>query len=230
MRFKVGDLVFPASVVESDANSLTIQFRAPKIDMHEQVVAEAQARMRGGVFLLGDSGEPETEWRVDDSGYTYVGTEPWGMHHHTWRIEQVERLSLTSLVLGPITLDPYEYREEATDDGRVRLAARATVSDEQLQALSLLQTCEVTRVGISPEPRTMRLDAYVWGNSAAHGQAVALVCSDKRHPRVTLDAGLSGVDEPLEDLLVERGVLDRAELQERRHLARRCDDVDAWAL
>ena len=112
MRFKVGDLVFPASVVESDANSLTIQFRAPKVEMHEQVVAEARARARGGVFLLGDSGEHETEWRVDDSGFTYVGTEPWGMHHHTWRIEQVERLSLTSLVLGPITLEPYEYREE----------------------------------------------------------------------------------------------------------------------
>jgi hypothetical protein len=230
MRFKVGDLVFPASVVESDATSLTIQFRAPKLEMHEQVVAEAHARGRGGVFLLGDSGEPETEWRVDDSGFTYVGTEPWGMHHHTWRIEQVERLSLTSLVLGPVTLEPYEYREETTDDGALRLAARAAVSDEQLRALSTLQACDVTRVGISPDPRRMRLDGYVWGPSAAHGQSVALVCADLGDPRVTLAGGLSGVGDPLEDLLVQRGLLDRTELQARRHLARRIDDVDGWAL
>jgi hypothetical protein len=230
MRFKVGDLVFPASVVESDATSLTIQFRAPKVEMHEQVVAEAQARARGGVFLLGDSGQPETEWRVDDSGYTYVGTEPWGMHHHTWRIEQVERLSLTSLVLGSITLEPYEYREEQSDQGAMRLAARAAVSDEQLRTLSTHQTCEVTRVGISPQSRRMRLDGYVWGPSAAHGQAVALVCSDVGDPRVTLESGLSGVDDPLEDVLVERGILDRTELGARRHLARRVDDVDGWAL
>ena len=229
MRFKVGDLVFPASVVESDANSLTIQFRAPKVEMHEQVVAEAQARARGGVFLLGDAGEPETEWRVDDSGYTYVGTEPWGMHHHTWRIAQVERLSLTSLVLGPLTLEPYEYREESADDGSLRLAARAAVSDSALQALAGLQTCDVTRAGISPEPRRMRLDGYVWGNSE-HGQAVALVCSDVSSPRVTLAGGPSGVPDPLEDLLLERGVLDRAELRQRRHEARRVDDVDGWAL
>jgi len=230
MRFKVGELVFPASVVESDATSLTIQFRAPKVEMHEQIVAEAQARARGGVFLLGDSGEPETEWRVDDSGYTYVGTEPWGMHHHTWRIEQVERLSLTSLVIGSITLEPYEYREEQADQGPLRLAARAAVLDEQLHTLSTLQTCEVTRVGISPEPRRMRLDGYVWGPSAVHGQAVALVCSDVGETRVTLESGLTGVDDPLEDVLVERGILDRTELRARRHLARRVDDVDGWAL
>src|SRR5262245_10735473 len=173
---------------------------------------------------------PESEWRVDDSGFTYVGTEPWGMHHHTWRIEQVERLSLTALVLGPLTLEPYEYREETSEDGGLRLAARAPASDADLAALGALTSAvAVTRVGISAEPRQMLLEGYVWGPSAPHGQAVALACSDAGAPRVTL-AGQSNVRDPLLDLLVERGVLDRGELAARRHAARRVDDVDGWAL
>src|SRR5262245_15354465 len=135
MRVKVGELVFPASVVESGPGSLTIQFRAPKVEMHEQVVAEAQQRARGGVFVLDDAGEAESEWRVDDSGFSYVGTEPWGMHHHTWRIEQVERLALTSLALGALVLVPYEYREELSEAGVLRLAARAAVSEAELDSL-----------------------------------------------------------------------------------------------
>jgi hypothetical protein len=230
MRFKVGDLVFPASVVESDQTGLTIQFRAPKPEMHEQLLVEVLQRERGGVFALADKGEPESEWRVKDSGFTYVGSEPWGMHHHTWRIEQVERLSIESLVLGPLTLEPYEYREAADDDGTLQLSARAAVSDEQLHTLASLHTCDVTRVGISPEPRPMRIRGYLWGRRGDRGLAVALVCSDVSAPRVTLERGMTGVEDPLEHLLIERGVLDRAELQQRRHAARRVDDVDGWAL
>ena len=76
----------------------------------------------------------------------------------------------------------------------------------------------------------MRLEGYVWGPSAAHGQAVALVCADVGNPRVTLATARAALVDPLEDVLVERGVLDRAELHQRRHQARRIDDVDGWAL
>jgi hypothetical protein len=229
VRVKVGDLVFPASVVESGPGSLTIQFRTPKVEMHEQAVVQARQRVRGGVFVLDDAGHPESEWRVDDSGFSYVGTEPWGMHHHTWRIEQVERLALRSLALGPLALEPYEYREETSEDGVLRLAARAAVSDAELDTLRTLGDIEVVRHGISQGPRRMRLEGYVWGRTQDHGQAVALVCADLGTPRVTL-AGVADVADPLEELLVERGLVDRAELDRRRHAARRVDDVDAWPL
>ena len=231
MKFRVGELTFSASVAESNQREsaqtgaplrvLTIEFRAPKVEMHEQLLAASEQCARGGVFSVDEP--TEAEWRVEASGFTYVGSEPWGMHHHTWRIEQVERLTISALSLGPLTLVPYDYREELDADGQLRLAARASISDAELATLSTLFMVDVVRAGISPEPRRMRLEGYVWG-SGAHGQAVALVCADAGEPRVTL-AGASPVVNML-DVLFEKGMLDRADV----HAARHVTDVDAWAL
>jgi len=230
VKFRVGELTFTASVAESNQREspqtgaplrlLTIEFRAPKVEMHEQLVDAAQQHARGGVFSVDEP--TEAEWRVEASGFTYVGSEPWGMHHHTWRIEQVERLSITALVLGPLTLVPYDYREELAN-GQLRLAARATLSDADLTTLATLTDVDVVRHGISSEPRRMRLEGYVWGDGA-HGQAVAIVCADVGEPRVTL-AGATPVTNIL-DVLLDKGILDRAEV----HAARRVADVDGWAL
>jgi hypothetical protein len=239
MRFKVGDLTFSASVADvsqrasaqtgAQLRTLTIQFRAPKQELHEQLLVETQQRTRGGVFSLTDAGEPEAEWRVDDSGFTYVGSEPWGMHHHTWRIEQIERLAITALILGSLRLQPYDYREELANDGQLRLAARAAASEADLATLSTLTACEVVREGISAEPRRMVLEGYVWGQGA-HGQAVALVCADVGEPRVTLAGATGAGADELVELLVDNGLLDLTRLQARRHAARRVADIDGWAL
>src|SRR3954468_1768565 len=125
MRFQAGELSFTASVAEVDTTTsaqtgnevraLTIQFRAPKQAMHEQALDAIRERAHGGLFSLSDAGEVDAEWRITDSGVSYVGTEPWGIHHHTWRVEQIERLAITRLVLNDVALEPYDYREEITD-------------------------------------------------------------------------------------------------------------------
>src|SRR6516165_4458258 len=134
MKFRAGDLEFNASVVESSQavsaqtgnplQLLTIQFRAQKAGMHEAAVAEALQRQSGGLFSLEEASSPEIEWRVRESNWTYVGSEPWGVNHHVWRIEQMERLACTQLRLGTLALEPYDYAEEVSDE-HVRLAARA---------------------------------------------------------------------------------------------------------
>jgi len=111
----------------------------------------------------------------------------------------------------------------------VRLAARALVSEADLEAISRLAgTLDVVRVGISDEPRHMRLSGYVWGQST-DGLAVALACEDVREARVTI----AGFDAPLvadvEDL-VDLASRDRDEFWRRRHARRRVEDVDGWPL
>jgi hypothetical protein len=196
--------------------------------MHEAAVAEALQRQSGGLYSFGESDEPELEWRVRESNWNYVGSEPWGVNHHVWRIEQVERIACSRLVIGSVSLEPYDYAESVTD-GVVRLAARAMVTDADLGTISRMGgTLEVVRVGISDEPRQMRLSGYVWGHNA-DGLAVALACEDVREPRVTV----SGFDAPLiadlEDL-VDLGSFDREEFWRRRHARRRVEDVDGWPL
>jgi hypothetical protein len=244
VKFRAGGLEFHANVAEASEmrspqtgdvlRSLVIQFRAQKAEMHEQALQEAAQRRSGGLFSLGDADEPETEWCVREFNSQYVGTEPWGINHHIWRIEQVERLACERLIVGAVALEPYDYVEQASDDGAVRLAARAPIEDDALHELSRIsEPVDVVRIGISESPRHMRL-TYVWGEGL-DGQAIALVCEDIREPRVTLEGGSPGFDDlhELVAVLRSRGVLGDADLDElwsRRHAARRVANVDAWPL
>src|SRR6267378_1292402 len=138
MRFRAGELEFNATVAEASESPspqtgdplrmLTIQFRAQKVPMHEQALVQADQRRSGGLFSLSEAGQPDLEWRVRESRSSYVGTEPWGINHHIWRIEQVERLACSLLIVGSIELEPYDYAEAVSGDGVVRLVARALVA------------------------------------------------------------------------------------------------------
>jgi hypothetical protein len=239
VKFRAGELEFSASVVEASQSpspqtgdllqSMTIQFRAQKAVMHEQALEEAQQRQGGGLYSLGDGDEPELEWRVRESSSTYVGTEPWGINHHLWRIEQVERLACERLRLAGLELEPYDYAEEASESGAVRLAARALVTEDELEAISRLgsRTSEVVRVGISDAPRQMRLSGYVWGERP-EGLVIVLSLEDVVEPRVTLK-GFDGDPEELEDILALVNI-DTEELRRRRHARRHVSNVDAWSL
>jgi hypothetical protein len=239
LKFRAGDLEFNATIVDSfefaspqTANmlrSLTIQFRAQKAGVHEAAVTEALERQSGGLYSLGASDEAETEWRVRESTWTYVGTEPYGMNHHVWRIEQMERLACTQLLVGPVTLDPYDYVESTAEAGFLRLAARSAISSDGLDQLSRLSgSLDVTRLGISDTPRQMRLSGYVWAERP-DGLAVALACEDVREPRVTIAGFDSPAEADFEDLVALASV-DREELRRRRHARRKVADVDAWSL
>jgi hypothetical protein len=245
VKFKAGTLEFNATVAEAseapspqtgdNLRSLTIQFRAQKVTMHEQALEEAQQRQAGGLFSLGEGDQPEIEWRVREFTSQYVGTEPWGINHHIWRIEQVERLACERLIIGPIEVEPYDYAEEASDDGVVRVAARGLTSSADLETLSRISDAPVTvvRVGISDSPRQMSL-RYVWGERP-EGLAVVVACEDIHEPRVSLRGGTAEPD-GLHDLvavLQAKGVLgghDLQELRQRRHAGRRVVNVDGWPL
>jgi hypothetical protein len=241
VKFRAGDFEFNASVAESNQapspqsgnvlRSMTIQFRAQKVGMHEAAVAEALQRQSGGLFSVGESDEPDVEWRVRESNWTYVGSEPWGVNHHVWRIEEVERLVCDLLRFVGIELQPYDYAEEVLESGVLRLAARALITESELEHLSRLAgPFDVVRVGVSDTPRQMRLTGYVWGERP-EGLAVAVACEDVHEPKVTLD-GLEGGAESnatFDDLLAALPEHANA-LRDARHARRRVSDIDAWRL
>ena len=266
MKFKAGDLIFnTASVTEARPGqpapqtgnllrSLTIQFRAPKQAMHEAALEAAQQTRNGGLFSLTDSDEPEAEWAVRESAFQYVGSEPWGINHHSWYIEQIERLECTGLTIGSVELKPYEYVEETSEEGALRLAARAPAGETELRSIYELSAAgtpvDVVRVGINPEPRKMVVEAYVWGDGR-EGPAVALSCRDVAEPRVALAAPSTGMghsSQVAEDLLDElltslkaKGVLSQDEAEgvrsagherawQRVHTARHVQDLDGWQI
>jgi hypothetical protein len=239
VRFRAGQLEFTASVVESSQlpspqtgdplQSMTIQFRAQKAGMHEAAVTQALERQSGGLFSLAASNEPELEWRVCESNWTYVGSEPWGVNHHVWRIEQVERLACERLVVDGIALEPYDYVEEVGEPGVVRLAARAHISEADLERMSrIVRPIEVVRSGISETPRSMRLLGYVWGERP-EGPAVAITCEDVHEPRVTVRGFDGQPDDDLADLVELLG-RDVTQLSALRHARRKVSNIDGWSL
>jgi hypothetical protein len=245
LKFRAGELEFNATVAEASESpspqtgdplrTLTIQFRAQKLPMHEMALVEAEQRRSGGLFSVGDAGEPDLEWRVRSSGFNYVGTEPWGINHHVWRIEQVQRLACTRLVIGAVELEPYDYAEAISDDGVVRLVARAAISQSDLDTLSTsADVVPVRRVGISDTMRRMTL-AYVWGQRP-DGLAIVVRCVDAApEPRLTLD-GATLTEDVLGDLIIllsAKGILDDADgahLRQLRHMARHIANIDGWTL
>jgi len=221
VRFRIGEVELTASVAEVAERALTIQFRAPKIELHEQLLDAA--RRRAAVLSLEDN----REWRVANVSFGYVGSEPWGMHHHTWRLEQVSRVAIDSIRIGDLSLRPYDYREENSKDGSFRFALRAAVTDSDLHHLATLSgtLVEVQRGDLEPRSRRMLLEGFVWGTSTRHGQAVALVCSEELEPRITL-AGATSLEPRLLALLTQRGALTHAEVLALSEV----QDVDAWDL
>jgi hypothetical protein len=239
VKFRSGELEFNASVVESSQQPspqtgnplqlMTIQFRAQKEGVHEAAVTEALQRQSGGLYSLDESDTPEVEWRVRESNWTYVGTEPWGVNHHVWRIEQVERIACELLRLADVQLEPYDYAEEVLADGGVRLAARALVTESDLEAISrMVGPLEVTRLGISDTPRPMRLSGYVWGERF-EGLVVVVACAEVPEPRVYVSGYEGDLSEEIEDL-IQIGAVDVEALRERRHARRRVANVDGWEL
>ncbi|MCA1648191.1 MAG: hypothetical protein LC797_22935 [Chloroflexi bacterium] len=245
MKFKAGGLEFNATVADAGEapspqtgdplRTLIIQFRAQKAAMHEQALNEAQQRQSGGLFSLGEADQPDQEWRVRESTSSYVGSEPWGINHHTWRIEQVERLACERLIVGSVELEPYEYAEAVSDAGMVRLAARARASRAQLAELALVgDVASVIRVGISDAPRPMTV-TYLWGQTRDGQAGVAVRCQDAGEPRLSLDGASFALDMlgELIGVLQTKGVLDEADLEvlrRRRHAVRRVATIDGWPL
>jgi hypothetical protein len=220
VRFRVAELEFTASVAEVGERSLTIQFRAPRMQMHEQLLEAAQQRAHV------QSLEDDREWRIANVSFGYVGSEPWGMHHHTWRLEQVSRVAIESIRIGDLPLRLYDYREETSADGTLRFALRAAVTDSELRVLAALTGTRVAvQRDLDPRSRRMLLEGFVWGPSTRHAKAVALVCSEQLEPRVTL-AGATSLEPRVLALLTQRGVLMHAEVLALCEV----QDVDAWDL
>jgi hypothetical protein len=259
MRLRSGEQTFTVTVIEAGETPrrwIRVQFRAQTADLHTQAVEAAERGRGGGLFELDAAEAPATEWGIREASASYVGNEPWGMHHHTWLLEQVERtgpLKLVFRALEPtnaeplVQLAPYDYREEVTPTGLLRLSARGPVSDHELQlikraCLEARSILRVTRVGISSVEVPMIIEAYLWGPGRL-GPGVVLTCSEATGPRLTLAEGRLPADGPLDAAtillagLVRAGTLPevdptaiRASMADELHATWSVPNLDAWPL
>lgn len=184
------------------------------------------------VRTVDEQGNPAGRWNLSWNAYAHNA----GVHTYTLILLEHEELTLEALEVAGMELHPYEYREEVAGEGKLLICARMMGSEAEVRALrERLRNGErfaVVRHGIQPEPRWMRLGLGEWtGTPEGAKYRLTLVeegAERAEHPELArlesenLRASLGfymSFAERLVELLVSRGVVSRAEVDEIREQA-----------
>jgi hypothetical protein len=179
-----------------------------------------------------DSGDPTGRWRLSWNSYDEAG----GVHTYGLILREAEDLTLESLKIDSLELHPYEYREEVIDEGLTIWAKVVGTQSDVTRINRLIRTrpsFPVVRRGIHDEPREMRLGVAEWSEyedrikyrlvlfdqAAGEGVRAEVVRIREQNDRAAVGYYANLVDR-LTDLLVDRGVLERAEIEALREGAR----------
>jgi hypothetical protein len=74
------------------------------------LIGESKAE---GVTSVDDEGKAISKWRIGNTSWSYTQGTP--IYRHSLEIEEIEELNLDYLVVGGLTIHPYEYEEELSD-------------------------------------------------------------------------------------------------------------------
>jgi hypothetical protein len=212
-------------------------------EVHRAISAQLRALGERPVAAEDDAGEYAGRWCVSWNAYA----ESHGVHTYTLVLREVEELSLESLLVEGVEMRPYEYRESTAGDGLVICAKMVGAAEDVAKLRQLVRTQRTFRVvrrGIQDEPREMRLGVGEWSDSE-DGIKYRLVLVDRHLDRRSLPEVVhieeennrvalgfyANYLERFSELLVEKGLLARAELEALREAAGQAPGVarrDIW--
>src|SRR5690606_4539146 len=159
-----------------------------------------------------------------------------GIHTYGLILREAEELSLEVLIIDSMELHPYEYREEALEDG-LTIWAKMVGSHADVTRINRLirtrQSFPVVRKGIQNAPRERRLGVAEWSEDEdrlkyrlvlvdrdiTDGMRAELGRIQEQNDRAAFGYYANLLDR-LADLLVTRGMITRAELEALRESAR----------
>lgn len=160
--------------------------------------------------LIADTGESDGMWMVKEMSSSYRDGRP--VFQHSLELREHEELKARALQFAGLAVEPYTYEEQFDGDALV-VTAKVIINRDQQDALFREDGDEryfpVIRVGLSEEPRMMRLGRCLW----SHGQEVIkqeIVLVDQAYDD-NRDHFRHGFDEPalsrLEEMALEDGKL-----------------------
>lgn len=115
------------------------------------------------VTLFTDAGEADGIWIVEETSSSYRDGVP--VFHHVLHLREQEELKARAIQVAGLTLEPYAYEEHFDGDALV-VTAKVTIDRGQQDALCRQDDEDsyfpVVRVGLSEEPRMMRMGRCLW--------------------------------------------------------------------
>jgi hypothetical protein len=200
--------------------------------MHLWLSTALRGQSDGLVRSVDAAGDTSGRWQLSWNSYGETG----GVHTYGLILREAEDLSLECLVIDNMELYPYEYREEVLEEGLTIWAKIVGTHADVTRVNRLIRTrtsFPVIRRGIQMEPREMGLGVAEWSEyedrikyrlvlvdrEIGEGMRAALNRIQEQNTRAALGYYANLVDR-LTDLLVERQILSKAELDRIREAAR----------
>lgn len=219
MRIVLGGVELPVTVRDLEAQTsrhtgrnlrrLEVALDVNSDEAEQQAEQVLEAVSDDPVSLVAHSGETDGQWIVVERSMSYQDGLP--MFHHVLELQEWEELKARALLVAGLTLEPYAY-EERLDGEALVVTARVIIDRDQQDALFRQDDDEryfpVVRVGLSEEPRMMRMGRCLWSREqSVIRQELTLV--DRAYDDE--DPLRHGLDEPalphLEEMVVEDGKL-----------------------
>lgn len=115
------------------------------------------------VVSVDENGEVQKQWKIENTSWSYRQGSP--IYQYTLELTEEEKLNLSALKLGDMTVHPYEY-EETFEEEALGIEAKVSLSEAQhLQIKALQKSVDyfpVVRHGISKIHRQMRFGLCYW--------------------------------------------------------------------
>jgi len=228
-------------------------FRSYEAEQKKAIEDAAQAGTR--VHLGPDEGGENATWILGDHSSSFRPDEP--VVTYSWTIAEEEHLQIDRLEIGEMPFSPHRYAEEFGGSDILTINAHLRVSmDEWKRLRALSRYFSVVRWGINETPRKMRFGQVLWSSTDdadSYKLRVVLVDHhyDELHPnshgfldpfRTNTEILLtetSLLTDQLLEALISKGILDRAQIDSMRKVAKeripdkaldfdRVRDVDEW--
>lgn len=142
---------------------LLVSFRVRGRAANESTLELIGQAQKAGVTSLDENGEVEKRWKIGNTSWSYQEGQP--IYRHSLQLEETEELKATALVIDDLTAVPYEYEESFHGDDLGIEAKVAVTEQDHLLLKEMLRSrnnVQVTRHGISDQPREMQLGLCYW--------------------------------------------------------------------
>jgi hypothetical protein len=201
----------------------------------------AQAFSSSGATVETD-GTEHKQWRIGENDSMQTVGQPGG--RFTWELLEVESLQPEALIIDGWELKPYKYKETFFFEDNLEIIARVEVTREEKDRIRDMAEClQVVRKGIQDEPREMRFGPCLWSQSGENFR-IGLRLIDKKYDAKDRSHGFNEPRESnmtartirtsmelngLFDLLIAKGVLSQADVDQIQNLDRKHVNREVWS-
>jgi hypothetical protein len=159
------ETIFPSKHTGRNLKSCQISIVAIGKQINETLQNVLEKGKEDGINSTDGSGKITGKWKINNSSYSYSTNDDNAEYRYSAKLEEMEQLEVTSLVVDGLELKPYSYAERSDGDDLI-IEAKVRLTESEFSPLkNILKNTgyfSVIRHGLSEDPRQMRFGQTNW--------------------------------------------------------------------